>query len=445
LAKPWSDLSWQEKREERFKRWLSPIDVNFISPAAEKLYRQRVTRFIQAVKLEEPDRVPVALPEGTFPAYYAGYDLQTVMYDYTALRRAWIKFMDDFGDMDQFSFPVVPAGRLGEAINSKIFLFPGHGLPVNSTMTQSVEGEYMRADEYDWIMRDPSDYQFRVNLPRTAGIFASFKKLPPLHQLQGEAWISLLADPEIRLTFQTLIDLAGEHQIYASAVQEINDAALSRGYPAFFNYYSGLLPMAPFDHFADLLRGTRGIAGDMYRQPEKLLQAIDRQTALVLDTIENFPLTRCPMVFIPLHKGDDTFMSDKQFATFYWPSLRKVLLALIEEGLVPLPFAEGRYTRRLRQIADTPKSGVVWLFDQTDMAEAKKVLGNVSCICGNVPTSLIKTGSPQQVKACCRQLIETCAPGGGFVLAGGAAIDNGNMANLKAMMESAYEYGVYRR
>jgi len=35
----------------------------------------------------------------------------------------------------------------------------------------------------------------------------------------------------------------------------------------------------------------------------------------------------------PLHKGDDTFMSRKQFETFYWPSLKKVMDALIEEGI----------------------------------------------------------------------------------------------------------------
>jgi len=147
---------------------------------------------------------------------------------------------------------------------------------------------------------------------------------------------------------------------------------------------------------------------------------------------------------MPLHKGGDVFMSDKQFEEFYWPSLRKVFMAMIEEGLVPMPFAEGKYTKRLKQINDTPKSGVVWYFDQTDMAEAKRILGDVSCIAGNVPTSIVMTGTVEQVKENCRQLIESCAPGGGYILAGGASIDKGKIENLKAMMESAYEYGTYK-
>jgi uroporphyrinogen-III decarboxylase len=168
-----------------------------------------------------------------------------------------------------------------------------------------------------------------------------------------------------------------------------------------------------------------------------------RLKLMINTTIKDFPMTACPVCMMPLHKGDDTFMSDEQFETFYWPYLRRLFIAMVEEGLVPMPFAEGIYTSRLKQIADTPKSSVIWYFDQTDMAEAKRILGNVSCIVGNVPTALVITGTVEQVKQNCRQLIETCAPGGGYILAGGASIDKGNIENLKAMMESAYEYGVY--
>ena len=94
-GKKWADLTWQEKREERFKRWLSPEGVKFIDQEAERLYKERVTRFIKAIKMEEPDRVPVMLPVHSFPAYYAGADFRTIMYDYDVMRKAWIKFMDD--------------------------------------------------------------------------------------------------------------------------------------------------------------------------------------------------------------------------------------------------------------------------------------------------------------------------------------------------------------
>ncbi len=441
--KDWSKLTWQEKREVRFERWLNPPDARFINAEAEALYKARVTRLIKAIKLEEPDRVPVMLPVGNYPAYYGGSDFKTVMYDYAELRRTWLKFMDDFGDMDTFMGPGrISPGRILDKIDSRVSKYPGHGLPDTAPMTQIVEGEYMFADEYDRYMLDPSDYHLRVNLPRTAGLFEPFKNLPPLRTLEGLGWITTLARPDIRRVFQTIMDLAEEYEQYQNVVREVTEIAISRGYTQF----RGLGPRtgAPFDHFADLLRGTHGIVRDMFRQPAKLHEAMEHYLQMSIESVRGFPVTSCPVIMMPLHKGDDRFMSDKQFAEFYWPYLRRVFLAMIEEGLVPMPFAEGSYNRRLRQIADTPKSGVVWYFDQTDMAEAKKVLGDICCIVGNVPTSVVMTGTVEQVKENCRTLIQNCAPGGGYILAGGASIDTGKFENLKAMMESAYEYGVYK-
>ena len=436
-------MTWQEKREERFNHWLSAPGVKFVSAESEKLYKERATRFIKAIKLEEPDRVPVMLPVGSFPAYYGGADFHTILYDYNELRRTWIKFMDDFGDMDTFMGPaLIPSGRISEALDIKVMKWPGHGVGKDATMQQFVEGEYMNPDEYDKLIMDPSDFNLRVTLPRTAGLFESFKKLPPIRMIQGAMWVGLLAEPDIRKTFQTLMDLSDEFRQWQAAINEVSDLAVARGYPSF---RGGPFVGAPYDYFADLHRGTRGIAMDLHRRPEKLLEAIESQLTLQINTlIKNFPMTSCPICLMPLHKGDDTFMSDEQFDKFYWPSLRAVFLALIDEGLVPMPFAEGKYNNRLRQITDTPKSGVVWYFDQTDMGRAKKILGGVSCIVGNVPASTVMTGTRAQVKENCRRLIETCAPGGGYILAGGAHIDKGDIDNLRAMMEAAYEYGTYR-
>ena len=85
----WKELTWEQRREERFKKWLEAPGVKFDDEAAKKAYKERVTRWIKVIKLEEPDRVPVMLPAGYFPAVYAGYNLKTVMYDYKKLADAW--------------------------------------------------------------------------------------------------------------------------------------------------------------------------------------------------------------------------------------------------------------------------------------------------------------------------------------------------------------------
>ena len=60
MEKKWEGLSPDEKKEELFKRWLSPPGVKFVSPKTEKLYKERVTRIKDAIQLKKmPDRVPV--------------------------------------------------------------------------------------------------------------------------------------------------------------------------------------------------------------------------------------------------------------------------------------------------------------------------------------------------------------------------------------------------
>jgi uroporphyrinogen-III decarboxylase len=150
-----------------------------------------------------------------------------------------------------------------------------------------------------------------------------------------------------------------------------------------------------------------------------------------------------PIVFIPLHKGADGFMSDEQFRTFYWPTLRKTLLGLIEQGTIPFLFAEGRYNSRLEAIMDLPKGSTIWLFDQSDMARAKETIGKVACIEGNMPLSLLHAGTAQQVAEQTRKLIDSAGPGGGFILDIGAVADDGKEENLEIMIKTAKEYGVY--
>ena len=184
---------------------------------------------------------------------------------------------------------------------------------------------------------------------------------------------------------------------------------------------------------------------DMYRCPDKLHEAMDKIADLTIEqAISSTNDSGGIMVGFPLHKGADGFMSLKQFETFYWPSLKKVILALIDEGIIVSLFAEGSYMTRLETVNEFPKGTVMWRFDQTDMARAKEVLGDRCCISGNVPSSLISTGTSQEVKECCRKLIEVCAPGGGYILAAGSSVDNAPPENLRAMMDAAKEFGVYK-
>jgi uroporphyrinogen-III decarboxylase len=445
MEKSWADLTPEEKRQQRIEKVLSAKEINFSSAWAEQAYKKRVKRLVDAYQVREPDRVPVSVSAGSIPLYWAGTNYYTAMYDYKKAAEACEKFNRDF-DIDTFASPamIIPA-RVYEILDPRSSAWPGHGLPVTATRTQYVEGEYMKSDEYDALIRDPSDFYIRRLLPRVFGALAPFSALTPLSSITMPMtmYFAPCANPEIQALLQKLIDAGKELSEWIRITSDFSQKAMESGLPSIMR---GSMATAPFDALGDTLRGTRGIMMDMYRQPDKLLEALDVITDLMINTtIADAYASKCLTTSFPLHKGADGFMSDKQFRTFYWPSLKKVIQALIAEGLIVYLFAEGSYNTRLDLVNEFPKGTVVWLFDQTDMARAKKILGDKCCISGNVPSSMLCTATPGEVKEYSRKLIEICGKGGGYILAGGAVdVDNANPDNLRAMIEAAKEYGVYR-
>lgn len=443
--KKWTEMTPQEKRAQRYKIWLDAEGVNFISADAKKAYKQRVQRMIDAYNVREPDRVPVSLMIGALPAYLYGTDYYHCMYDYDLAVKAWDKFNAEFQDADSLSSPamIIP-GKIYDLMDIKLYKYPGHGLPKNATGIQFVEGEYMKAEEYDALMLNPSDFWMRTYMPRAFGAFESWTTLTPFTSIIELPAFNFIpySNPEVQNSLRTLINMGNELLKYLQFIGEFGRRTQIAGFPGM----SGSLAKAPFDIIGDTLRGTQGIISDMFRRPDKLLEAIDVMTRLTIQSVvSSMNAMRGFVVTFPLHKGADGWMSDKQFETFYWPSLKKVLDALIAEGILPMLFAEGSFNTRLESVNEFNKGEVAWLFDRTDMAKAKKILGDKCCIAGNVPTSLMLTGTPKSVKEYCRKLIETCGKGGGYILAGGAQVDNGKPENVRAVLDAAKEYGVYKK
>jgi uroporphyrinogen-III decarboxylase len=443
MEKNWAELSPDERREARFKRWLSPPDVKFNTPAAGKAYKERVTRLIAAIQLKKPDRVPVMMPGGFIAAALTGVPLGKTMYDYDLLSRVTLKFLQEF-ETDMYHGPDLAfPGKVFERISYISHKWPGHGLPADAPTYQFVEGEYMKADEYDSLISDPTDFWLRTYLPRVAEALEPFRRLQQANPLLGipVGYLTSFGAPDVQEALQALMDAGKESYKWLETVAACNRKIQEMGIPPFW----GGIATAPFDGIADMLRGTQGTVFDMFRQPDKLLKAVEVITPVTISAAVGAANgSGCPLIFIPLHKGADGWMSEKQFLKFYWPTFKEMCMGLINEGCVPLLFAEGGYNSRLEVVKDLPKGAVVWWFDQTDIFRAKKILGDTACICGNVPSSILLSGTPADVKEHCRKLIEVVGKGGGYILTSGAIMSQANADNIRAMMAAAKEYGVYK-
>ena len=124
-------------------------------------------------------------------------------------------------------------------------------------------------------------------------------------------------------------------------------------------------------------------------------------------------------------------------------ALKKLIEGLIAEGCVPFPWAEGGYNSRLDIIGDVPKGKMMWGFDDTDMAKAKKTLDGISCVTGNISSRVLQISTVEDTKNAVKKLIDDCAPGGGYLMMNGAVVDDCKAENLKAMIDTTQEYGKY--
>jgi len=445
IPKNWNKMSLKEKQAARLQAWSSP-EMAFATPEAEKGHKQRAQMLIDVIQLKKPERVPVIPWWGVYPAHYAGVTVQEIMYDYEKLGETFRKFNADFLPDALVSCALIGPGKTFEILDVKNYRWPGHGTPVD-TSYQCVEGEYMTADDYDALITDPSNFFMRTYLPRIFGALEPWGMLGPWTDILELPFVGLslipAGIPPVQQAFQAFLQAGQVTLEWISAVGPIDGASIAGlGLPDTVGGFT----KAPFDILGDTLRGTRGIMLDMYRQPDKLIAAMERLVPIAIEmAVRNATAKSNPMVFIPLHKGADGFMSNKDYKKFYWPTLKAVLLGLIEAGMVPYLFAEGGYNQRLDIITDPdiPAGHTVWSFDHSDMKEVKKKLGGWAAFCGNVPASLLKAGTPQAVSDCVKKLIDDVAGDGGYILANGAVLDDSTPENVHAMIDTGKEYGKY--
>jgi hypothetical protein len=441
------DAGSSETFMERATQWRSPQGIQFSSPAAQEAYRRRAQLFIDAITLKKPERVPVLVMQGTFPFSYAGYTGKDAMYDYQKLGAAMKKFHADFLPDSLSGSPLYGPGKAFEILDYKLYRWPGHGVPETSSH-QYVEGEYMAADEYDLLIRDPSDFFARRYLPRVFGALEPWQRLGCLTDIQelpftGGALVPY-GLPEVQESFQKLLEAGRAAAEWLQACLAIDgDIADALGLPPFF----GGFVKAPFDILGDTLRGTRQLFLDKFRRPKKVLEAVERLVPLAID--QALRLLRPggpPVVLMPLHKGADGFMSTADFKTFYWPTLKALLLGMVAHGVIPCLFVEGSYNQRLEVIADPdiPAGTTVWIFDRTDLREVKKRFAGWACFGGNVSSSLLMLSERSEVEDSVKRLIDDVGRDGGYILANGAVLDQAKAENLHAMIDTCKSYGVYR-
>ena len=176
-------------------------------------------------------------------------------------------------------------------------------------------------------------------------------------------------------------------------------------------------PSPPFDMVSDFFRGLRGGSLDIYRNPDKLLAAVETHgTGVHRLRYRRGQDIRQSAGLHPHAPGGRQLHERGGF--------REVLLAELL-ATDRRPHRRGAHTgaalrRRLQLQAQvpgpTPPGKVAAHFDHIDRKKFKEMCGDVMCFWGNVPASLLCTGTPQQVKDDVRELIELFGDTGALII-----------------------------
>jgi hypothetical protein len=196
---------------------------------------------------ERPDRIPIRPFVAEFTAKYAGFTCQEVAHDYTKAFDAAVKTAVDFGWDAVVPNMVYVWTGLAQALGLRYYGIPGIHIPHTTGfnyLEPPEDGAFMREDEYDELIRDPTAFLYNVWLPRVS----------------------------------TEVSRLGEASTYR------NNLAFVKGGMAMLQYFYAFGPQierlkaagiasaiagifkAPFDILADKLRGYIGLTMDMATQ-----------------------------------------------------------------------------------------------------------------------------------------------------------------------------------
>ena len=210
-----------------------------------------------------------------------------------------------------------------------------------------------------------------------------------------------------------------------------------------FPSIAGSATTAPFDFVADFFRGFTGISKDVRRFPEKVAEACEAVTPILVKKGKLLVPSEMGSTVIPLHMGP--YLRTSDFEKYYFPTLKKQVEMLSDMGINVQLFVESNYDRFLDYLQDLPEKTIL-RFEEGDPRTIKDKLGKKFILAGLYPLSLLIAGSKTECIDKAKELMDIMAPGGGYIFDfdKGALNMVGNIAeNLRAVLEYVSDNGKY--
>ena len=287
------------------------------------------------------------------------------------------------------------------------------------------------------MIKDFDGFYLRHYIPRVFDGLKGLESLTfsPATILSTGGGLGPLLKPEFLETIDKLKQIA-EYDAEAAAKSAFWSAKIEDlGIPKLFTGGGEV----PFDVISDYFRTTLPAMTDLFEYESEIIELCDMIADRQIASWKYFETAQMPVkrVFFPLHKAMDGFMSPEQFEKIYMKPYLKMLDYLIGIGVTPFVFTEGPYNSRLDQMAEMLPKGCLVAFETVDMKRAKETVGKTNCITGNLSLYTLEFGTKEETIRQTKELIDICAPGGGYIFGASGCVENAKRENLEAMLENA--------
>ncbi|MBO4819262.1 MAG: hypothetical protein J5528_03895 [Firmicutes bacterium] len=352
-----------------------------------ELFKLKNGNLMKAIHRGGADYVPTMVASSCAQVAYTGQKVTDVIGD----PAAYIKAMTDvyqvmWCDGNTFAGTLFHDGI--ENIISPVQNFFGP----DGITPEHVQLSYMKEDEYDELAQDPNAFVSEVLLPR---------KYPRLFEDREYA--------------KETIRKVAENKAYALGALFMGTGQVMQeeyGITTICNF--GGVFMNPVDVIFDYFRGFKGSLIDLRRQPEKVKAACASLRKTFNAHTYATPVVEFPYPCHMTHIAP--YMKPKQFMEIYWPYEKEWIDYISGGGGKVWIMCEGSWKNVFDAFKEVQKDSCILHLDDDDLAETKKTLGDYQILEGGLKLGSLYIKSEEEVKDEVRKVIDTGAPGEGFLL-----------------------------
>lgn len=399
----------------------------FKNTATEHDYNDRLNRYLTAMNRKTPDRIPIRFFFQEVAARYCRYTTQQVGCDYNLAFEATRRMAHDL-NVDAVMLNAIWSNYgVGKALGHKYLKVPGVDVDMSSVLQYSEpdceEDCFLQFNEYEEFTADPTAFLLTKWLPRCS---------------------SRLVTPNNNVTLEHNLALISGSMAYANYMNAFGPASNALKYDCGIVAANSGMIKAPLDILADKFRGYMDLSIDCLENPDKVLAACE---SLVPHIVANALASADPDKNVPItlwaHRGCIPFVNYDTFNNIFWPTLKPVLEEIIAKGHQVLFYGEGNWEAHYNSLLELPENGIIYHIDKGSFKEAAKLKEKFS-ISGGVSYELLCRGSKSQIKDHLKDLFDTLATDGGYMLDASALMLNDiDPERVKIAIDYTMEHGVY--